>query len=368
MHNILTYLDWRGDITFAERGFNSVDNLILCELVYIDFMDIVPDISTPGSRSTTIRDAYKKIRSRSEKVTATKGNRFSDVYTSLLEKLAASDRFGGARLSRLVDIYDEIRQMQFAAMCIELDDNTTYIAFRGTDQTIIGWREDFSTSFQLIPAQVEAVRYLEKAMLPDEMYRIGGHSKGGNLAVYAAMMCRDELNPQMIAIYNNDGPGLSKEILVEEKYSQIKNKIQRIVPQFCVIGMLFENDSEKQIVKSDTYGILQHDSMSWVVNRDRFVTVDDLHPDSKTLNTIISEWLEDMDVAERKAFTNHFFHALGASGAKSIFDVPKGGVGSFGSVLMALAKSEKETKVASGKLAKTVRKEIRGRIQEGFKK
>jgi len=368
MDNILTYLDWRGDITLAEREFNLIDNIILCELAYIDFVGVVPRLGNNDSAGITIQDAYEKIKSHSQGIKVTKRSGPLIAYASLLEKLAASQRFGGAWLSHFVDIYDESRHIQFAAMCIGLDDNTTYIVFRGTDSTIIGWRENFAMSFQAIPAQTEAVRYLEDVMLPDGIYRVGGHSKGGNLAAYAAMMVPDELKDQIIAIYNNDGPGFSKEILAEDEYNKIRSKIQRIVPQYCVIGLLFENDTQRHIVKSRTYGILQHDSMSWAVGKDSIVSAEDLHRRSKPINAAISRWLEGLDTAERKALVDHFFDALGSRGAKYLSDIPRSGIGSFSSVFKALVKMETEAKAASGKLRKTVRKGIRESVQGRLKR
>jgi len=364
--NILTYLDWRGDLTFAERAFNDVDNVILCDLAYIDFIGIIPDISAGDSASITICAAYEKMKSSGKEITVTKGKHFAEAYTAFLEKLAESERFAHIKLSNFVDIHDETRQMQFAAMCMDLEDGTNYIAFRGTDQTIVGWREDFSMSFQITQAQLEAVRYLEQVMEPDKKYRIGGHSKGGNLAVYAAMKCSDSLKDQMITIHSNDGIGLSKEILIEEKYAQIRDKIQLIVPEFCVIGMIYENGLKKKIVKSDAHGVLQHAAMSWQVKRDDFLTVDALHPDSGVIHGIITEWLEEMDMIERKILMGHFFDALSAGGAKSLFDIPKGGIGSFGSVLISLARSNKEAKAISDKSAKAVRKAIKERVQKKY--
>lgn len=364
MGNILSYLDVYGNVTMDKQEFNSIDNVILCEFAYIDFVGIA---ATDNSQ-ITIQEAYKKMMRSGQGVVPTRGSRFISTYTPLMEKLAASKRFQNAKLSNLVDIYDDVKHMQFAAMSIHLDDDSIYIVFRGTDQTIIGWRENFTMTYQVMPAQLEAAAYIDNTIRPNGKYRIGGHSKGGNLALYAAMMCRDDLKEHVIKVYNNDGPGINKEMFDEKRFNLIKDKILFTVPQSCIIGMIYDNGVDKQVIKSSKYGIMQHDTLSWMVEGNSFVPAERLHSDSSSFNAIVIEWLEDMDIIEREALTSHFFGALAVSGAKSLYDIPKGGIGSVGYILRTLIKSKKEAKAATRKLARTVGRNIQKRVRFGSRR
>lgn len=354
MNNLLTYLDWRGDIVFAERPFNEVDNLILAEFSYMDFSGIVPNVG--AAASVTIAQAYAAALRQGWGARA-KALSSTNYYQDLWEKLAKSKRYGSARLSNYSDIYDHERQLQFAALHITLADETTYIAFRGTDQTICGWREDFAMSFQIVQSQVEAVRYVEKTMAPGVRYRLGGHSKGGNLAVYAAAMCKHK--EQIAQIYNNDGPGFSPELMQTREFQMVREKICRIIPQYSVIGMLFENSPPTLIVKSSADGLLQHSGTTWLVSGDGFELADDLLPKCKATNQMIDDWMEDVSMEERQVFVKEFFDALEASGSQNVDEVAKRGAGGFEAVLTALVDSEKDTKSVIAKLIKSSFKRLR---------
>lgn len=346
MGNILSYLRWRGDLTFDQCPFNDVDNLILSQLAYTDFCGIVPKENE--NKWILLKDAVKEYRP----VRALLQN---DTEAFLWE-LARAPRFAGSRLSCYVDVIDHDREMtQFAALHIELSDGTVYVAFRGTDSTIVGWREDFSIGFQIVPAQKRAVNYLNKTLLRDDVkYRVGGHSKGGNLAVYAAMMCREEIQNRIVAIYSNDGPGLCRSITNREKYQKIQGRIRKIVPEFSVIGQLFNHENDCTIVKSSGNGILQHDLMTWNVERDRCRETKQLSGQCRMYNHIFDQWIEDVDMEHRQIFVENFFGALTAGGAKDMKEVVGGGMNGFETILLAMGKSDKKAKIVVGKFFKSI--------------
>lgn len=353
MNNILSYLKWRGDISFLERPFNEVDNLILSEISYIDFDGIVPGIEE--NKFIRIKEVYDSI------ITENDENKFMvrslvSLPLTFLKEMALSTRYGSAKLFNYKELYDEKKHIQFAALHIELDDKTVYISFRGTDQTIMGWREDFHMSFQTIPSQREAVKYLEQTMIATAKikYRIGGHSKGGNLAVYAAMMCTVSLKKQIIEIYNNDGPGFSSELVHSLKYEEIRDRITRIIPQFSVIGMLFSHDSTYKIVKSYASGIMQHDAKTWCVDVDHFLEKEDLIQECKKINKIVDTLIKEVTIEQRKIFIKNFFDTLEASGAKYIDEIVKGGINGIESILTTMVKSEKNTRFVFSKLIQTL--------------
>ena len=199
MASILDYLDWRGDITFAERPFNEVDNLLLAELSYLDFGGIVP---ADFAAAVPLSDAVAAFTKRTPH--ADMGVLVPDKIPGLAQKMAASARFRDVLLSGYVSKLDEQTETQFAALCAALPDGTVYAAFRGTDDTIVGWKEDFNMGFlPIVPSQREAADYLRAAAaaFPSQKLRAGGHSKGGNLAVYAAVWCGESVQDQLLAVY-----------------------------------------------------------------------------------------------------------------------------------------------------------------------
>ena len=240
MGNLVDYLKWRGDLPFWENAFNEVDNLVLSYLSYYDFQDIVPGVNS--AEGITVKEAaYQFFQTKKER------NPFLDY--ELLEVIAGTKRFGSAILWNYEDIYDTDREKtQFAAMHILLGDGITYISFRGTDNTIMGWREDFSMSYETVSAQNRAAEYLEKTVESrgTSRYRIGGHSKGGNLAAYGAMMCSGVVRERILQVYMNASPGFCPAMLDEERYSQVRKKIIWIAPEFSIIGMLFEREEPEQ--------------------------------------------------------------------------------------------------------------------------
>ena len=350
MGNIISYLKWRGDIAFTERGFSEADNLVLSALAYVDFNGIV---SQDGCY-IELEEAAGQYFEKKEKGAA------NTPTEDLLFYMGKSKRFQKAHLSDYCEITDEERGTQFAAVQISLGDGTCYLAFRGTDETIVGWQEDFSISFQVVPSQKQAVKWLETAMTEEgKVYRVGGHSKGGNLALYAAMMCRDSYKEQILSVYMNDSPGICPEMLDREKYLQIRDKIVRILPGFSVIGKLFEPDVEAVIIESSQKGILQHDIMNWQIAGEELCIRDTEEVDSRFYNDIFDTWIDSADMEQRETFTRDFFNALRSGGAKTMQEIAEGGLDSFGTVLVSIAESESRTKIVIGKLIKSYLTRIR---------
>lgn len=358
MGNATDYLLWRGDLTFSERPFCLPDNLVLAILSYIDFSGAVPTPEEAGG--VTIREAWKKISTHGTYRVCCS----TDIDRSFLQAAAESERFGSAVLSNYRDVLDPETEIQFAAITVQLDDGTCYLSFRGTDQSLLGWKEDFTMGFQKVPAQAAAICYIEDAMRdkPGTLFRVGGHSKGGNLAVYGAMNCLDEHKERILAIYDNDGPGLSAELLQTEKYETIREKVVRLLPEFCVVGMLFEHESRTAIVKSSAQGLLQHHSITWQIEGNDFVYGEGIDPNAKMVNDMFRDWIEGVDMESRRAFVEDFFGTAGAGGATSLADFAGRGVGGFEAVLLAMLRSRKISKTVFGKLIRSGYEQIRQRF------
>jgi len=330
-----------------------VDNLVLAELSYLDLTGIVPECGT--NESISVADAATIYEKKIETELETEF-----PLCQLLQRMSGTKRFRDARLSNYTDVLDEESNTQFAALHIELDDGSIYVAFRGTDDTIVGWREDFSISFQIVSAQKLAVHYLEATMKDlKKCYRVGGHSKGGNLAVYATMMCPAEKQEHILEIYCNDGPGICDEIVDMTKYEWVRPKLIRIVPEFSIIGALFEQEEPTVIVASSVDGILQHDAMTWEIEGDHFKRKKERTGKSKFLNNIFDTWIGSADMEHKKTFVKDFFNALEAGGAKRIVDISQGGVNGFEVVLLSLIESEKRTKIVIGKLIESFSGELK---------
>lgn len=328
--NVIDYLAWRGDLTLGERPFNDADNLVFATLAYINFSAVAAD-----GKSATLEEA-----SAADCPACIAGD-----YPLLLKAAAESERFGKTVVSDYVDIIDSDEELtQFCAMRFSLPDGTDYIAFRGTDDTIVGWREDFCISFEIAAAQKRAVEYMNRVMKTGGRYYVGGHSKGGNLAVYGSMACAEERVPDILRIFNNDGPGICPEHIDESRFALIEKRITRIVPEHSIIGMLFENTSEKLVAKSSGTGLLQHFPLTWQVEREGMSLCEDTDRTSKILNTVFDNWIERADEEHRKVFTDEFFGALAADGAVRMQDIPNGGIGGFAEILHSMIHSDEKAK------------------------
>lgn len=344
---ILTYLKWRGDLSFSEHPFNDVDNLILSELAYLDFSGIVPE--KEENTTISLSDALTQYKMEQRKPVITM---VPDLFIDLLQ---TSRRFSGVQLSKFVDKLDIDTQIQFSAFHIQMEDDTVYIVFRGTGDEIVGWREDFSMSYQVMPSQIMSVEYLMDTMIKGgKKYRIGGHSKGGNLAIYAGTYVEDTLQNQILQIYSNDGPGLCPDILDMKRYLKIRKKIIRIAPESSIVGRLFEADTPDFIVKSNASEVLAHNGFTWLVEGNQFVCSREYLENSNLLKSIIDDWLVSSNMEQKQQFTKDFFDALESGGASRLSELSSYGVNGIEDVLISLARSEVNTKAAIGNLAKAV--------------
>lgn len=323
MADIMDYLDWRGDLSFKQAVFNEVDNLILSQLAYVNFDGIVPGIAY--DEVVTLEAACELFFKINDEKEVLKDKSFTRLAAILMKKMVQSERFKYLKLCKYKSQVDYEAQKQFAAVHMILEDESVYIAFRGTDDTIIGWKEDFNMSFITpVPAQIEAATYVNQTVLDrKQQLRMGGHSKGGNLAIYAAVKCKEEVKEQILKVYNNDGPGFNKEMIMSPAYQIMLSKIETIVPQSSVVGMLLEHEEEYVVVKSKQIGLLQHDAMSWEVLGNQFVYSDEVTRGSQVLGETLKAWINNLSEEERAQFVDSLFAILEATGAKTISDLTK---------------------------------------------
>lgn len=334
MSNILDYMKWR-DIKLENVEFNEVDNLILSRLAYFPFDDIIME-----NEEVTIKEVYKRYEENGKK-----GRVLQQEDNDLFPVLADSIRFGNLILSHYVNKIDIKKEKQFSAITIILPDNTIYVAYRGTDNTIIGWKEDFNMSFSdLVESQTEAVKYLEEISSKyDTKIRVGGHSKGGNLAVYASAFCSEKVKNRIINVYNNDGPGFCDKVIQSKEYKEILNRVHTYIPQTSIIGRLLNHEEETTILLSTETGIMQHDLYSWQVLGDKFVK-SNLTNSSEFIDKTITDWLKVVGNKQREEFIDTLFAILEATGAETMAEISNQKIASAKVIIKEYKNVSPETK------------------------
>ena len=322
MANLFDYLDWRGDLTVSQDPFHTIDSLILSTLSYIEFEKL--NIEFDENASIFFREAGEQFVTMHADEKLSAGRLIPDSIFDLLDVVSRCPRFRDMRISNYVNQIDELEEKQFSAMTVEIGDGTFYIAFRGTDDTIIGWKEDFNMSFKApVPSQLQAVEYVKKTALLHRRgkIRMGGHSKGGNLAVYAAAFSPERIRKRILQVHNFDGPGFTKEILEQAGHKAIADVVQTIVPQSSVIGMLLEHEEQYDVVVSRQIGIFQHDMFSWQLFGRDFIYVDDISASSYRVDRTLRDFILAMDKEEKEKFVEAFFDILMQSGAKTLSEL-----------------------------------------------
>lgn len=309
------YIRWRGDLSFADVPLGLIDNMILCELSYVDFSKVIPTVNPDG---ISLRECGKKIKKK-------KCYSLQNLYgghEDFFYAVAQSRRFGDLLIKNYVDIFEKEDDVQFSALEFVIAPKLSYVAFRGTDNSLVGWKEDFMISFTRIKAQEYAHDYLQKVMQPRHSYYVGGHSKGGNLALYACAWLSEKQLDRVIRIFDNDGPGFCPEVFDRKKLLPLSSKVTQIEPEFCVIGKLFEVAFEDSyIVHSNETGANQHDIISWRIQGLALDETDKHDKTSEWLDDTLDKWVSGATSEERKTFVEETFKALAAGGASTMQEV-----------------------------------------------
>ena len=344
MANLFDYLTWRGDLDFYQSPFNAVDNVIFSQLTYLPMDGIVPG---PGEKEgISISLAMNIFGEKLKNDPDFKTHLMYKEDPDFINALGSSNRFGNCHLFGYVNHIDTNREIQFSAVCIHTRDDSSFIAFRGTDFTLVGWKEDFNMSFKdVIPAQIEAVNYLEKmASTIKDPLRIGGHSKGGNLAVYASAFCNKKVQQRITEIYSNDAPGFNETVIKSESFNAVKERIHPFVPQSSVVGMLLEHGCNYSVIKSSQFGLLQHILYSWEVTHNNLVYVDKVDIGSQFVDKTLRDWINNLDNEHREQFFDSLYSILCASEAKSIHELEKSWFKAAGRMIKSLGNIDESTK------------------------
>ena len=341
MANIIDYINWRGDLPLSVSPFNEVDNLIFSEFCYMDFKDIVsPEPGNPISIHDAAVRLEEKFGPDDEYVLLD----MSDIY-HMIQLMKNSKRYSSMMLSGYINEIDRTQSKQFSALTIETGDRHIYIAYRGTDDTLAGWREDLEFACSPdVPAQKRAVKYLNETakQFPFRRIRLGGHSKGGNLAVYSALYCNAKIRKKIDDIWSNDGPGFFENIQESKRYELIKDKIHKIVPKSSMVGMLLEHDKNYTVVDSNELGLMQHNGLTWQVLGCNFITLPNIQDAAKESSIAIRKWMLSISPEKRKEFADALYYILTSSGAKTFTDLKEENIKGYFTIAKATFNVDKE--------------------------
>lgn len=337
---MLDYLKNHGPVSFFEEPLNEVDSLILCQFAYLKFDGMVPDVKENKPFVT-----MQELKNHADYEKLFKNVWFEKTNKELFENMLASRRFCKLKMNCYTNIIETGWETQFSAITFLLEDGSIYVAYRGTDENIVGWKEDLNMAFQdPTPGQSYSVKYLNMVVgkLHQPFY-IGGHSKGGNLAVYAAMNCPKAVQERILKIYNMDGPGFRPEVLKRYDYAAIEEKTVKILPQSSLVGMIFEQGMNYRVVKSKALGLLQHDPFSWQVKYGRFIDVGQVFEGQRFMNDTLNEWILSLNEEQLRAFVDTLYQVISATEKDNLIDFSADWRASLESMSSAVKEVDEQT-------------------------
>lgn len=315
--NITDYVRLYGDKTFKERELNEVDSLVLSELAYLQFGGLVrfekPQKTLIGLRKFREELVFDTLLPKSNR--------------KLLSAAFKSARFKDIKIGYFKEYNNKQRQVRFAAVTFKLYDGLHYVAFRGTDVTLLAWKEDFNMAFsRKIPSQGLAEKYLEQVAEKIEgKLIVGGHSKGGNLAEYSAVHAKNSIRSRIIAVYNHDGPGFHDSIFTRPEYIELSTRIYKTVPHDSLIGVLLCHTEDYKVVPSRSVLIGQHNPFAWEVEGENsFAELPETTVNSKRTDKVLRDWIDEMDEPTRRKFVNAMYSVVEGSGATSVPEFKRG--------------------------------------------
>ena len=325
---------------FEELEFNILDATALAQISMIHAIDTMPPLQD-APKEKGLRALFKPHHDLGiHFIDMLRAEYFPTMFGNLLSSskakndlygLAASPRFREMRALNYQSVFDTNKEVQFGAMTFVYKNLFTCVAFRGTDASITGWREDFNMAFEMpVPAQDLAVQYLQAVAsqrhLPSTLY-IVGHSKGGNLAEYAALKCGKKIQKRIAAIYNLDGPGFKPDTFTNKDYKPLKNTLHKVVPEESMVGIMLRSEAPTRVAMSNAKGFDQHSAFTWQINDELtdYVYLPQLPAATQELATTLHEWLSSYDDASREQIVGAFFDAIEISGAQNPVEILNGG-------------------------------------------
>lgn len=380
MATIVDYLEHEF-ATFEEKPFNPVDSLILSQFCMARMEGVLEPGATGARQGIMGRIAERVLKPKAAHFQdALRAERYDGMFTGLVPSrvkelalaLAASPRFRDVLITRYASVFSEDEHVQFAAYTFIYKDLFSYVGFRGTDVSFAGWREDFDMAYrESVPAQQHAARYLDDvAPYVPGVLIVGGHSKGGNLAVYASAKASDKVRSRIQAVYCHDGPGFRRGVFSEDEVRKTMPLVRKTVPQDSVVGMLMETRAPYRVVRSSARGIAQHDPFTWQVEGCDFAYDDRLTDNALFIDGVFDEWLSRYSDDEIRVIVDALFETLAASGARDLSTFLGGGVKMVGGLMEAARKTSGSARSvlmnAASSLSEVVFKKVGGDLGSLF--
>ncbi len=338
MDTILDYIRWRGDILFSVDGLREADAIVLCQLAYYDIKPMFAEHEGP----VRLRDCQKLLDEGPVRVMLVGRDK---GYQEIFARAVASRRFGDLLISDCVDLIRDEPPLQYASLCFHDESGISFLAYRGTDDSLAGWEEDFMIGFTRTEAQELALRYAGEHLAAGRRWYMGGHSKGGNLALYAACSLPQPVLDRIERIFILDGPGLCSEVMDLSGIERINSRCTRILPRFSVIGKLFEPQiTDSRIVRSNASGMTQHSLATWGIDHGDLDQCAENDPRSRWINATVGEWINSISQENRVVFVRELFDALAANGAHTLEELDDAGAGGFENILRHLLSSSEVTR------------------------
>ena len=322
MGNLITYVQQYEAQTFQEKSVTDIDILVLTEIAYLPFDEIVSS-SFEEKAAISLNQLGKEFEIIKEKEHENNPFMITKERIQLLDVVSKSQRYKDIKVFGFMNDIDDELTKQFAAVCYQWEEESRWIIFRGTDESLTGWKEDFMMTYSdLIPAQIDAIEYLRKqAELFSGSLNISGHSKGGNLSLYASAMQEEDIQHRIKQIYCWDAPGVHRSILGTEGYQRVVSKAKRYIPQDSIVGLMLESQVPYHIIESQGSGISQHSALMWNIEDDHFVELTELTKNSQLTDQTFKQWTEVVSDEDLKLFFDTFFELFFEMGVETVNDV-----------------------------------------------
>ncbi len=341
MKNIIDYVQDSGKLGFDVKPFCAADAVVLSQLSYLQFGEGTPPAEKPRA-AVCLRELIPMRGIR----TLVEGTFTAAKNEKLLFAILESERFREIKVYAHVSELDQQTQKQFSATTFLLPTGTHYVAFRGTDATLVGWKEDLHMAFQSpVPAQESAVKYLDAiAKSASGTLMAGGHSKGGNLALYAALKCMPDTRKRLRGIYNHDGPGFQEDLLADQVYQSLLGMVQTAIPRDSIVGMLLQHDPRYRVVECASIGLFQHDLYTWGIENGDLLYAGSLSASSMVIAKSLDDWLSEVDVSRRERFIEVLTQVLDATRLETVTELPKNWRKAAQDALKAIKDIDEETR------------------------
>ena len=332
---MLDYLKKYGCVPLAEAPLNDADRLVFAQAAYLNFPGGIAD-------GTPLKEALACVSFLPDEPSETRFGFQHKDDIALRDLMVAGARYGEIRFA------DASRTLspdgQFAALSLRLPDNTLLICFRGTDNTLAGWKEDCDLSYmEEIPAQRMARGHVEQIAPSAPQIELLGHSKGGNLALYAAATGSENVQSRLVRATSFDGPGLSHNMILSDGYARVQDRMHLCIPRASLVGLLFHQPANVRTVESRTFSILQHYPYTWKTQGMDLQDAERLSVPGQKLGQTVFGMLERLAPDTRRQFVEAVYEILSVTGAETLNDLVRGWITNTPAITKKLLKTDRET-------------------------